>query len=338
MRTTQQANRRRTRALTGIGAFVALGAGTALIASTLPAEEATGAPTAQTVADPSPLVGEPTGWATENGGTTGGAGGETVTVTSGDELAEEMLADGPRIIEVQGSVELDGMNDVASDTTVIGAGSQATITGGGIDVDEAHNVIIQNLNFADWDDDAINLQDGSTNVWIDHNSFTNGDDGAVDIKRESDFVTVSWNHVFEHDKSMLLGHSDGHTDDIGHLRVTYHHNFFDGSDTRHPRVRFGETVHAFNNYYRDNEEYGVASTMDAGVLVEGNYFEDVDTPTEIGYGSSDPGRLVANDNVLDNSGEIATEGEVEPVPYDYSLDDAEEIPSIVPAGAGPGNL
>lgn len=327
MRMMQYQNRRRT--IPGIGALLAL------LSGTLPAEEPSETPTTDPGTDPSPIAGEPIGWAAENGGTTGGAAGETITVTSGDELAAEMAAEGARTIEVQGSVELDGMNDVASDKTITGANAEATITGGGIDVDEATNVIIQNLNFADWGDDAINLQEGSTNVWIDHNSFTGGDDGAVDIKRESDFVTVSWNHVFEHDKSMLLGHSDDHTADLGHLRVTYHHNFFDGSDTRHPRVRFGETVHVFNNYYRDNEEYGVASTMDAGVLVEGNYFENVDTPTEVGYGSSGPGRLVANDNVVDNSGQITTEGDVAPVPYDYSLDNAEEIPDIVSQGAGP---
>ena len=99
-----------------------------------------------------------------------------------------------------------------------------------------------------------------TNVWVDHNSFTNGYDGAVDIKRGSDFVTVSWNRIFGHDKSMLLGHTDDNaSQDVGHLRVTYHHNWFDGSGTRHPRVRFGNPVHVYNNYYFNNE-YGVAST------------------------------------------------------------------------------
>ena len=88
----------------------------------------------------------------------------------------------------------------------------------------------------------------STRVWIDHNSFTGGYDGAVDIKRASDYVTVSWNRVFDHDKSMLLGHSDDNaSQDVGHLRVTYHHNWFDGSGTRHPRVRFGNPVHVYNN-------------------------------------------------------------------------------------------
>jgi pectate lyase len=286
---------------------------------------------------PPPPPGELIGWATVNGTTTGGAGGPTVTVSSGSQLVSEMQAAGPRIIQVSGTVSLSGMNDVASNKTIVGLGSNATIEGGGLDVDEASNVIIQNLTFRDWGDDAINLQDGSHHVWIDHNTFTNGNDGAVDIKRESDFVTVSWNHIVNHGKSMLLGHSDGHTADIGHLRVTYHHNWFDGSGSRHPRVRFGNPVHVFNNYYVNNTVYGVASTMDAGVLVEGNYFQDVDNPTHVGFAASDPGDLVERNNVFDNSGAPeSTGGGVNPIPYGYQLDNPANIPAIVTASAGAG--
>ncbi len=90
--------------------------------------------------------------------------------------------------------------------------------------------------------------------------------------------------------------------DQGHLRVTYHHNFFDGSKTRHPRVRLGEPVHVFNNYFRNND-YGVASTSDAGVVVEGNHFENVRQPTYTRYGDSkEPGRLVERGNRFVKSG------------------------------------
>jgi pectate lyase len=181
------------------------------------------------------------------------------------------------------------------------------------------------------------VQESATNIWVDHNSFTDGNDGAIDIKRESDFITVSWNRIFDHDKSMLLGHSDGHTADIGHLRVTYHHNWFDGSGTRHPRVRFGNPVHVFNNYYFNNE-YGVASTMDAGVLVEGNYFENVDGPTFVGYADSDPGTLVQRNNVFVNSGSPESAGSVNSIPYSYSLDSASNVRSIVMNGAGAGRI
>ncbi|MDA0564103.1 pectate lyase [Streptomonospora sp. S1-112] len=307
----------------------AVGAALALGAATL----AAGA-----VASPAAAhaVGSPEGWASMNGGTTGGAGGATVTVSDADALVEAMESDEPLTIQVAGSIELSGMNDVTSDKTVVGLGSDAEITGGGLNISEAHNVIIQNIAFSEWDDDAVNVQRGSTNVWIDHNSFTNGYDGAIDVKRESDFVTVSWNHIYDHSKSMLLGHDDDHTADQGHLRVTYHHNFFDGSDQRHPRVRFGDPVHVYNNYYRDVSAYGVASTMDAGVLVECNYFKNVEHPTHVGYGDSDPGRLEARDNVLVDSGPLETAGSVADPPYSYTLDDCDSLPGIVSAGAGPG--
>jgi pectate lyase len=295
--------------------------------------------TAETVAAAEPRAAEeaPQGWASENGGTTGGAGGETVAVSSASAFLDALDQDGPKVIEVSGTIELSGMNRVPSDTTIIGTDG-AEITGGGLDVNAADNVIIRDIAFSGWDDDAINVQEGSTNVWVDHNSFTGGYDGAVDVKRESDFVTVSWNHFFDHGKTMLLGHSDGHTEDAGHLRVSYHHNYFDGTDTRHPRVRFGNPVHVYNNYYRDNE-YGVASTMGAGVLVEGNYFEGVEDPTHTGYASSDIGAVEERGNVYDGSGEPEVGGgTVEAIPYDYSLDPAEDIPAIVSAGAGPGNV
>src|SRR5690606_11394687 len=170
-------------------------------------------------ADGSTLLAQPDGWATVNGNTTGGAGGPTITVSSASELIDAMQADGPAVIQISGMIALDGMEDVASDKTLIGVGSDSGITGGGLDIDEASNVIIQNLNFRDWDDDAINVQDGSHHIFIDHNSFSNGSDGAVDIKRGSDYITVAWNHFSDHDKTLLLGHSDDNgSQDRGHLR------------------------------------------------------------------------------------------------------------------------
>jgi pectate lyase len=278
------------------------------------------------------------GWATVNGTTTGGAGGPTVTVTSGSQLVSEMQASGARTIQVSGTLSISGMNDVASNKTIIGLGSGATITGGGLDVDGVSNVIIRNLNFRDWGDDAINVQNASHHIWIDHNSLTNGFDGAIDIKRESDFVTVSWNRIFGHEKSMLLGHDDGHTADRGHLRVTYHHNWFDGSNSRHPRVRFGNVVHVYNNFYANIGDYGVASTQEGAVLVEANYFENTDDPFHCGEGDSDPGSLRAVNNFFTGSGSGQTCGSVGNVPYSYSLTAPSSVKSVVTAGAGAGRI
>ncbi|MFB4271202.1 polysaccharide lyase family 1 protein [Nonomuraea sp. GTA35] len=304
----------------------------------------------------------PTGFAAVNAlgqnGTTGGAGGPTVTVTTAAQFLDYIARPGPYVIQVSGTITLptgssDGMHDVTSDKTIIGLGSTARLVGGGLNIglpvdddvtsppaNAVHNVIIRNLSLSGATDDLINVQMFSHHIWIDHNDLSNGDDGAVDIKRGSDYVTVSWNRFHDHDKTLLLGHDDDNgAQDIGRLRVTYHHNYFDASDQRHPRVRFSELTHVYNNYYRDNS-YGVASTNDAKILMEGNYFFSVNNPGRVEF-SGDLGRIVQRDNILvDCNHEIETRGSV-PEPrtlYPYTADPASSVPTVVPAGAGVGKI
>ncbi|WP_232050267.1 polysaccharide lyase family 1 protein [Actinoplanes sp. OR16] len=278
------------------------------------------------------------GWATQNGGTTGGGSAATTTVTSASALTTALASTAAANIRVSGTISCSGMLRVRSNKTIIG-NAGAAIVGCGLNINGDRNVIIRNLSFRNWNDDAINVQESATNIWVDHNSFSNGYDGAVDIKRGSDFITVSWNRVFDHDKSMLLGHSDSNaSQDVGHLRVTYHHNWFDASTQRHPRVRFGNPVHVYNNYYYNNSGYGVASTEGAGVLVEANSFEGVDDPYHLGEGSSDAGSLVARNNLLVNSGSGQTGGSVASIPYAYTADAAANVKSIVTANAGAGRI
>ncbi|MFI5933969.1 polysaccharide lyase family 1 protein [Actinoplanes sp. NPDC051494] len=213
------------------------------------------------------------------------------------------------------------------------------ISGGGFDFYRSSNVIVRNLTFADAEDDAINVGQQSHHIWIHHNTFVRPVDGSVDIVRGADFVTVSWNHFAGTDKSMLIGHSDGASStDVGHLKVSIHHNWFDGSRQRHPRVRFGDPVHVYNNYFQSNALYGVASTMNAGVLVEGNYFASVPYPcfSAGGYAGSGPGRLVNRSNVFVASGVCESGGTVDDPRtwYSYTLDPAANVPALVTAGAG----
>jgi pectate lyase len=278
------------------------------------------------------------GWATQGGGTTGGGNATPVTVTNSSGLTSAMQSSSPAVIRVSGSIAISGMQKVASNKTIIGVGSNAAITGGGLNVANASNVIIRNINFRDWSDDGVNVQ-YSTRVWIDHNSFSNGYDGALDIKRASDYITVSWNRFYDHDKTMLLGHSDDNGgEDRGKLRVTYHHNWFDGTNQRHPRVRFGNPVHVYNNYYGSVGSYGVASTLEAGVLVEGNYFENTEDPFHRGEGSSPAANLVARNNHFVNSGSGDAGGSVKSIPYSYTLDTASSVKSGVTGGAGTGRI
>ncbi|MFI6348666.1 polysaccharide lyase family 1 protein [Streptomyces sp. NPDC050560] len=288
-----------------------------------------------TTADSPGLAAGPIGF---GAATTGGAGGDTVTVSDASAFEDAVQSDGPLIVQVNGTIDLDDMTKVASDKTVVGVGTSGRITGSGLNVSEVDNVIIQNLTLTGSDDDAINVQ-YSTNVWIDHNDVSDTYDGGIDIKRASDNVTVSWNRAHDQDKNMLLGHSDDNGgEDIGKLHVTYDHNWFDGTVQRNPRVRFGNPVHVLNNYYSDVSSYGVASTEDAGVRVEGNYFENVEDPFHLGEDKSGPGSLVAVDNYFVDSGEGETGGSVADIPYSYTVDDPQQVKSIVTSGAGVGKI
>ena len=306
---------------------------------------ATSAPASGSPA-PLALPGQADGFASVNAlgrnGTTGGAAGPTVTVTTGADLARYAGANTPYTIMVSGRITIDDMVTVVADKSIIGVGSTAEITGGGLQMGSTtrpgNNVIVRNIRFSDAEDDSISVTNNAHHVWIDHNEFLPGYDGSLDIKRRSTYVTVSWNHFQGTDKSMLLGHSDSFTADIGYLKVSYHHNFFDGANQRHPRARFGDPVHVYNNYYRNIGLYGIASTQNAGVLAEGNYFENVPFPCHSvsGYADSDPGRLVQRANVFVNSGVCEAGGAVaEPSTYySYQLDAASSVPSAVVAGGG----
>ncbi|MFI7542770.1 family 16 glycoside hydrolase [Actinoplanes sp. NPDC049599] len=302
---------------------------------------------------PPPAPNAADGWASVNAwgqnGTSGGAAGPTVTVSTASAFLAAIAQAGPLVIQVQGTLALPGpMHDVTSDKTIVGLGSSAALTGGGLNIglpiddditsppaDAVRNVIVRNLSFRNWADDAVNVQMFSHHVWIDHNTWTTGADGGVDIKRGSSYVTVSYNHADGTDKNMLLGHDDGNAaQDVGRLKVSYHHNWFDATNQRNPRVRFGDQVHVYNNFYNDTGNYGVASTEDAGVLVEGNSFENVDDPYHLGEASSGPGRIVARDNCFVNSGTPQAGGSVSAVPYPYTLLPCGQVKAVVTAGAG----
>jgi pectate lyase len=88
-------------------------------------------------------------------------------------------------------------------------------------------------------------------------------------------VTVSYNVFKQHDKTMLIGSSNTPGADVGRLKVTIHHNEFDGIIQRTPRVRFGQ-VDVYNNLYRvpvsDPYEYSLGVGVQSSLYAENNYF------------------------------------------------------------------
>ncbi|MDD5455205.1 MAG: pectate lyase [Candidatus Ratteibacteria bacterium] len=279
------------------------------------------------------------GFASCGSGTTGGKGGDTITASNAEDFLKYIAQDKPYMILVFGNINLPKkMHRVKSDKTIMGIGSAAKLRFGGLNLSGVSNIIIKNISFEDAVDDSINIEKDSNHIWIDHCTFSNGRDGLIDIKRRASYITISWNKFSSHQKTSLVGHSDNYKEDIGFLKVTFHHNWFNGTKERHPRIRFGE-VHVFNNYYTNNN-YGVASTCNAKVLVENNYFANVKNPTVTGYLSSPEGNLEEKNNVFLNSGPVQTKGIVfDPSEYyDYTPDNAVDVPKIVREGAGAGRL
>ncbi|RKN39685.1 pectate lyase family protein [Micromonospora endolithica] len=198
--------------------------------------------------------------------------------------------------------------NVGANTTIVGLGG-ARLTGLTLMIDSVANVIVRNLTLDDardcfpaWsptDGDAGNWNSQydqisvrrSEHVWIDHNTFTDGDnpdsaqpvhfgrpyqvhDGSLDITHTASLVTASWNRFVGRDKVMLIGSSNTVGPDVGRLNVTLHHNLFDGTLQRLPRVRFGQ-VDLWNNHYRlagDGFEYAIGVGVRSAVYAENNFF------------------------------------------------------------------
>ncbi len=313
---------------------------------------------------------QPVGWASLNGGTSGGEGGDTIRISAKSELLRVLNLPQKRIIVISDTLYFDGKRiDVTEgNLTIMGAGRNAVIRNGGFKLD-ADNMVIRNICFADyykdghWDGkgdagaDAISVY--GKNIWIDHCELSHGFDGLLDISKEADYITVSWCKFFNHNKVMLIGSKDTDTMSRGHLRTTIHHCWFDGYSTfydaadkkeyrltqRMPRARFGD-VHVFNNYYEQVADYGIAARFESDVVVENNYFRNLRDPhiiDDIGKGIEDPD-LVASGNIYDNTrGAAATHGNAFNPSEFYTCvpDPAELIPAIVMNGAGifdhPGN-
>lgn len=292
------------------------------------------------------LTAQPIGYASLNGGVTGGTGGPTVTVTTLADFITYAQAATPYVIEVSGTIDLGTSNvRFESNKTIRGIGSGSGFIGNLKGVAES-NVILQNLNFTNpstvGDGDGLTLE-GCTQIWVDHCAFVDCGDGSLDIKRGADFVTVSWckfSYTFDsgHNFVNLVGHSDSNaTQDRGKLRVTFAHNWWStGCVERMPRVRFGK-VHVLNNYFNSpGNNYCIRAAIESENLAEGNYFENVDEP--FNYYGSPAGKIRELNNVFVNvTNRIAANDAVFTPPYSYSVADPNTVKSDVMAGAGPGN-
>ena len=181
-------------------------------------------------------------------------------------------------VQIKGASAYSNLN-----MTIEGIGNDATINGFGFLLRNAGNVEMRNFSIINFMDDGISLDTANCNVWI-HNvdlyyGKAGGDadqakgDGSIDIKGNSQYITVSYVHFYDSGKCSLCGMKS----ESGPNYITYHHNWFDHSDSRHARVRT-MSVHMYNNYYDGNAKYGAGSTMGSSLFIQNNYFRNCKNP------------------------------------------------------------
>ena len=160
--------------------------------------------------------------------------------------------------------------------TFEGIGDDATVKGFGFLVRKSKGVEFRNIGIMRCMDDGLSLDTDNSNIWIHHNDFFYGPngggdhakgDGSCDVKSNSKYVTVSYNRFWDTGKTNMFGMKK----ESGPNYISYDHNWFDHSDSRHPRVRT-MSVHVWNNYFDNVAKYGVGATSGASVFVENNYF------------------------------------------------------------------
>ncbi|UPZ16959.1 T9SS type A sorting domain-containing protein [Flavobacterium humidisoli] len=210
-----------------------------------------------------------------------------------------------------GDVVIENANNAASYVTIEGIGDDAVANGWGVRLKSASNIEVSNLGFMNCNStagDNVGMQQDNDHVWVHNcdlfygNAGSDADqikgDGALDNKT-STYITLSYNHFWDNGKASLLGLSEGTTSG---LYITYHHNWFDHSDSRHPRVRY-YSAHIYNNYYDGVSKYGAGSTMGSSLFVEGNYFRNSKHPMLTSLQGSD---IWDEANQVNNAGTMGT--------------------------------
>ena len=277
----------------------------------------------------SAATGGVTGYATQNGGTTGGAGGTTVKATTGTAIHQALCGRAsnstPIVIQVEGTITVGNTAKVSgscntaagvieikevSNVTIVGVGGGAIFDQIGIHLRGSSNVIVQNVTVRNVKKsgsptsnggDAIGMESDVHNVWIDHNTLyasggeAEGYDSLIDLKANTKYVTVSYNTLRNSGRGGLVGSSDS---DLANGPVTFHHNLYENIDSRTPLLR-GATAHIYNNYYLSLNESGINPRAGGKARVDNNYFKN--SKDVLGTFYTDlPGYWQVSGNIFDN--------------------------------------
>jgi pectate lyase len=282
------------------------------------------------IPEASAATGGVTGYATQNGGTTGGAGGQTVRATTGTAihtaLCTRASSSTPIIIQVEGTINHGNTTKVSgsscntaadvielkeiSNVTIIGVGGGAVFDQLGIHIRDASNIIIQNVTVRNVKKsgsplsnggDAIGMESTVRNIWVDHVNLeasggeAEGFDGLFDMKNNTQYVTLSYSVLRNSGRGGLVGSSES---DLSNGFITYHHNLYENIDSRTPLLR-GGVAHIYNNHYVSLHESGINSRAGARAKVDNNYFKNSKDVLGTFYTDA-AGYWQASGNILDN--------------------------------------
>ncbi|WP_268411431.1 pectate lyase family protein [Alteromonas sp. a30] len=249
------------------------------------------------------------GFAELNGGTTGGAGGQVIRVSSGvgihQALCTRASSDTPIIIEVEGTVNHGNTAKVSGDScntaddkielkdisnvTIVGVGSGALFDELGIHIRNSSNIIIRNVHVRNVKKsgsptsnggDAIGMESNVSNVWVDHATLeasggeSGGYDALFDVKNNSKYITLSYSILRNSGRGGLVGSSDS---DDNNGPITFHHNFYENIDSRTPLLRHG-TAHSYNNYFDGIYKSGMNPRIGGEMKAQNNVFENAKDP------------------------------------------------------------
>ncbi|MFE5394834.1 polysaccharide lyase family 1 protein [Streptomyces sp. NPDC056568] len=283
-----------------------------------------------------------TGYATQNGGTTGGAGGQTVRATTGTAIHQALCgrasSSTPIVIQVEGTINHGNTAKVSGDScstaagvielkeisnvTIVGVGGGAVFDQLGIHIRDSSNIIIQNVTVRNVKKsgsptsnggDAIGMESGVRNVWVDHTTLeasggeSEGFDGLFDMKDNTQYVTLSYSVLRNSGRGGLIGSSES---DRSNGYVTFHHNKYENIDSRAPLLR-GGIAHIYNNHYVSLNESGINSRAGAKAKVDNNYFEDSKDVLGTFY-TDQAGSWQVSGNIFDNVTWSEREGDNNP--------------------------
>lgn len=316
-----------------------------------------------------PTLGKVQGWAAVDGmnqATTDGGGNATpVTVTTLDDFKKAVAGTTPAVVYLKGVLEPAGIA-IGSNKTIVGlCGAEVH---GHLGLSHSANVIVANLKIVGYGvgdcskdpafdaavgcssgADAVSISSASHHIWFDHCDISDGTDGNLDINAGSDFVTISWTKFHYtprtdtggndstgasgHRFSNLIGSGDMVPEDVGHLNVTFHHDWWaDNVNQRMPRTRNGK-IHVVNNLYSSKgDSYCTNAGYQTHLLVENNVYQGVKNPL-----SPDAnGDMLARSNLfIDTLGTTTANGTGFTPPYNYAPEATDALATAITSGAGP---